>query len=128
MTQLGHRARDVGQMIGDLIERHHIKEFEGANCAGEIINGFLEGYGRVSSDMLSRVAIHAGARVIGWYNRRRPEESVPGTPDQQVAMMRTGIDLVVEGYKTSLAQRQRPLENASLGPCFLARYYETWAT
>ncbi|KAK7757531.1 hypothetical protein SLS62_000546 [Diatrype stigma] len=41
-AQYGHRAYDIGQMIGDMYERKHFKGVEGAIWA---IDGFIDGYG-----------------------------------------------------------------------------------
>ncbi|XXG95853.1 hypothetical protein Hte_002124 [Hypoxylon texense] len=43
-VQFGHRAYDIGQMIGDLYERKH---FNDAEAALWIIDAFIKGYGTV---------------------------------------------------------------------------------
>ncbi|KAF2968557.1 hypothetical protein GQX73_g5045 [Xylaria multiplex] len=62
-TQFGHRAYDIGQIIGDIYERWH---FSGAEGAIPAIEGFIDGYGGLEDDALAfRVVIHAGVQLIG---------------------------------------------------------------
>ncbi|KAK9418401.1 putative Aminoglycoside phosphotransferase domain-containing protein [Seiridium unicorne] len=66
-AQFGHRCYDLGQIVGDLIERRIYND----NSAGMVIMvGVIDGYGNLGDKMAFRTAIHAGVHVIGWYNRR----------------------------------------------------------
>ncbi|CAK7224419.1 hypothetical protein SCUCBS95973_005511 [Sporothrix curviconia] len=100
-AQYGHRAYDIGQLIGDLIERHH---FRGATASLDVLAGFTSGYGfpgRSSQDdhrLAFRVAIHAGVQLIGCYIRRAPTGPLPGTPEQVKQALRLGIDFVLKGW------------------------------
>ncbi|KAF2789573.1 hypothetical protein K505DRAFT_284130 [Melanomma pulvis-pyrius CBS 109.77] len=95
-AQFGHRAYDLGQMIGDLYERKHFKDVDGALAA---IYGFINGYGEVSEEMAFRTAIHAGVHLICWYNRRPPKSPLKCTPEQGLSVVKLGRDFVVKGCK-----------------------------
>ncbi|KAI6083685.1 kinase-like domain-containing protein [Hypoxylon rubiginosum] len=95
-VQFGHRAYDVGQMIGDLYERQH---FNDADAALLIIDAFIKGYGAVSEGMAFRIAIHAGVQLITWVVRgpplhMRPPEAMQRAP----GAMKLGMDMVLKGY------------------------------
>ncbi|CAK7223717.1 hypothetical protein SEUCBS140593_005329 [Sporothrix eucalyptigena] len=98
-AQYGHRAYDIGQLIGDLIERDH---FRGAASSLVVLSGFVSGYGfpkNNGNSLAFRVAIHAGVQLIGCYIRRAPTGPLPGTPEQVEQAMKLGTDLVVRGWK-----------------------------
>ncbi|EPE02292.1 phosphotransferase enzyme family protein [Ophiostoma piceae UAMH 11346] len=99
-AQYGHRAYDVGQLIGDLLERDH---FRGAKAALDILAGFSEGYGLPSlskkdRDLLYRTAIHAGVHLICSMIRRAPSGPLPGTQEQVGEAIRLGVNLIVRGW------------------------------
>lgn len=83
-------------MIGDLYERKHFKNADGALAA---INGFIDGYGEVGEEMAFRTAIHAGVHLICWYIRRSPKSPLKGTPEQILSVVKLGRDFVVKGCK-----------------------------
>jgi hypothetical protein len=95
-TQFGHRAYDLGQMIGDLYERKHFNDVDGALAA---INGFIDGYGGVGEELAFRTAIHMGVHLICRYNRRPPTGPAKGTPEQVSSAIKLGRDFVVKGFK-----------------------------
>ncbi|KAI1768626.1 kinase-like domain-containing protein [Hypoxylon sp. FL1150] len=95
-VQFGHRAYDIGHMIGDLYERRH---FNDAEAALPVIYAFIDGYGAVSEDMAFRIAIHAGVQLITWVVRgpplrMRPPEAMRRAP----SAMKLGMDMVVKGH------------------------------
>ncbi|KAI0857195.1 kinase-like domain-containing protein [Xylaria cubensis] len=96
-AQFGHRAYDIGQMIGDIYERGHFNEAEGAIPA---IEGFIKGYGGLDNyDFAFRVAVHAGVHLIGWYIRRAPTAPL-GFPLERVTdAMRIGRDWILKGWQ-----------------------------
>ncbi|CZR69204.1 uncharacterized protein PAC_19104 [Phialocephala subalpina] len=96
LAQIGHRAYDLGQMLGDLYERKHFKNVDGAVWA---IEGFLEGYGPLDDDFAFRTAIHTGVHVLGWYNRRNPAAALRGTPEQIQSFVTFGRDLILKGWE-----------------------------
>ncbi|KAI0182410.1 kinase-like domain-containing protein [Xylaria flabelliformis] len=96
-AQFGHRAYDIGQMIGDIYERGHFNEAEGAIPA---IEGFIKGYGGLDNyDFAFRVAVHAGVHLIGWYIRRAPTAPL-GFPLERVTdAMRIGRDWILKAWQ-----------------------------
>ncbi|RYC61629.1 peptidase [Xylaria longipes] len=96
-AQFGHRAYDIGQMIGDIYERGHFSDAEGAIPA---IEGFIRGYGGLNNDRLGfRVAIHAGVHLIGWYIRRAPTAPLLFSLERITEAMRIGRDWVLKGWQ-----------------------------
>lgn len=95
-TQYGHRAYDLGQMIGDLYER---SVFNGIDTFMPVMHGFIEGYGETDSEMAFRTAIHAGVHMIGWYNRRSPTSPLGAPPEVVVAGLTNGRDLILKGWE-----------------------------
>ncbi|CAK7216260.1 hypothetical protein SBRCBS47491_002764 [Sporothrix bragantina] len=104
-AQYGHCAYDIGQLIGDLIERNH---FRGAAASLNVLAGFVSGYGfpftcrdgddKDSNRLAFRVATHAGVQIIGCYIRRAPTGPLPGTPEQTEEAIKLGVDFVVKGW------------------------------
>ncbi|TGJ78533.1 hypothetical protein E0Z10_g10233 [Xylaria hypoxylon] len=96
-TQFGHRAYDIGQMIGDIYERWHFWEADGALPA---IEGFIDGYGGLEADDLAfRIAIHAGVQLIGWYIRRAPNSPLRFPLEKVTDAMRIGRDWIEKGWQ-----------------------------
>lgn len=95
-AQLGHPSHDLGQMIGDLIERNHFHDLEAALW---ILKGFLEGYGDMSEELTFRTAIHAGIHLICFYTRRPPTGPVKGTKEQIEGAMRMGLEFILKGWE-----------------------------
>ncbi|KAI1743897.1 kinase-like domain-containing protein [Xylaria scruposa] len=96
-AQFGHRAYDIGQMIGDIYERGH---FNGAEGAIPAIEGFIKGYGRLDNDDFAfRVAIHAGVHLIGWYIRRAPTAPLKFPLERVTGAMRIGRDWILNGWQ-----------------------------
>jgi len=97
-TQLGLRAYDIGQIIGDLCER---KYFQNSDSAVWAIRGFIEGYGALGEEMVFRIAIHTGMQLICWCKRgpplhMRPEWSTPGLI---AGVVKLGIEFIVKGWE-----------------------------
>ena len=113
-AQFGHRAYDLGQMVGDLYERKH---FNDAEAAMWTIKGLVDGYGGLSDEMAFRTAIHAGVQLLHWYNRRDPSTPLTGTPRQIADAVAVGTDFVVKGWS-----RDRTwFEGSVLAPLFVKR-------
>ncbi|KAI1853146.1 hypothetical protein JX266_001852 [Neoarthrinium moseri] len=91
-AQYGRREYDIGNMIGDLIERWHFGRLHSFVWA---IQGFVKGYGGIGDEMAFRTAIYAGVHLINWYNRG------PSKPnnDETLSALRLGRDLVVKGWE-----------------------------
>ncbi|KAF3020631.1 hypothetical protein E8E14_011967 [Neopestalotiopsis sp. 37M] len=90
-AHLGPRAYDVGQMIGDLVEKY---ELSGINIFCHAIDQFVEGYGVMSKEMAFRVRVHAGVQLINWYIRG-PKE---GLSDEEICrIVKLGRDMVCHG-------------------------------
>lgn len=97
-AQFGHRAYDIGQMIGDLYERKHFRGVEGAVWA---IEGFIAGYGAISEEMAFRTAIHAGVQMITWVTRGPPLHMRPAwaSRERAAAIVRLGMNFVLKGWE-----------------------------
>lgn len=91
MSQIGHRALDLGQMIAELYETKHFKSVDSGIW---VIEGFLEGYGPLSDKMAFRTAIHVGVHLVCWGSR------VPGWGSQQQIeeVVKVGRNLIVQGW------------------------------
>lgn len=113
LSQFGHRAYDVGQMIGDLYERKHFNGVDGAVWA---IQGFVDGYGILSEDMAFRTAIHVGIQLLGWYIRRHPASPLNGTPDQITGAAKIGMDFILKGW-----EKDRAWFESSVLACLFSR-------
>jgi thiamine kinase-like enzyme len=110
-TQFGHRAYDLGQIIGDLYERKHFKGVNGATWA---IQGFIDGYGPLTNEMAFRTAIHAGVHLICWYTRRPQKGPLPASPEQVTDLLKLARDFVVKGWEKD----RRWFEDTSLAHLF----------
>ncbi|CAM1508891.1 Fc.00g026300.m01.CDS01 [Cosmosporella sp. VM-42] len=95
-AQFGPRAYDLGQMIGDVYERKHFHNVDGALWT---IRGFIKGYGGLSEEMAFRTAIHVGVHLLGWYTRRVPTSPLKGTPEQIADAVKLGRDFVLKGWE-----------------------------
>lgn len=89
LTHITSTAFDLGQVIGDLFETRH---FKGIEAAEWLIEGLMEGYGRLDEDVAFKTAIQVGAHLICWGPTK-------GTVEQVEAAMETGRDFVVNGWK-----------------------------
>ena len=85
-------------MIGDLYERKHFKDIEGAVWA---VKAFIKGYGTVSKEMAFRIAIHTGVHLITWVTRGPPLHMRPSwaTKGKAVAIVELGMTFILEGWK-----------------------------
>jgi Ser/Thr protein kinase RdoA (MazF antagonist) len=113
-AQYGHRAYDLGQMIGDLYER---KVFNGNDTAMHVMRGVIEGYGEMSDEMAFRVAIHAGVHLVGWYNRRPRSGALVAPREVIVAGLTIGRDLILKGW----ARDRESFEDSVLAGLFSAK-------
>ncbi|KAM7218337.1 Protein kinase-like domain containing protein [Rhypophila decipiens] len=95
-AQYGHKAYDLGQMIGDLWERNI---FNGVDIVMPVLKGLLEGYGEVSEDMAFRAAMHAGTQLVGWYNRRPRTGALVAPREVIVEGLTIGRDLILKGWE-----------------------------
>ncbi|KAI1260721.1 kinase-like domain-containing protein [Xylariaceae sp. FL1019] len=110
-VQYGHRAVDIGGMLGDLYERKH---FLGVEESIPIMHGFICGYGPLNSDLAYRVAIHAGVQLICWYYRRDRNAPLPHPLPKVLAALTVGRDLVVKGW----TKDRTWLRNSIMAPMF----------
>ncbi|KAK4160448.1 kinase-like domain-containing protein [Cladorrhinum sp. PSN259] len=113
-AQYGHRAYDLGQMIGDLYER---EVFNGNDTAMHVMRGVIEGYGEMSDEMAFRVAIHAGVHLVGWYNRRPRSGALVAPREVIVAGLMIGRDLILKGW----ARDRESFEDSVLAGLFAAK-------
>lgn len=96
MTQIGHRALDLGQMVAELYETKLFKKLDSGMW---VLEGFLEGYGALSDAMAFRTAIHVGVHLVCWGSR------VPGWGGQREIehVVAVGRDLIVQGWRKNRA-------------------------
>jgi hypothetical protein len=83
-------------MIGDLYERKLLVDIDSAFW---IIEGFVEAYGGLSDGLAFRTAIHTGVHLLNWYIRRAPGGPLKGTAEQQVALVKTGLQYILKGWE-----------------------------
>ncbi|KAI1644676.1 kinase-like domain-containing protein [Daldinia loculata] len=95
-AQFGHRAYDIGQMVGDIYERKHFFQTDGAVPA---IEGFIQGYGGLEDELAFRTAIHAGVQLIGWYTRRAPTAPLQFPLEKVTDAMRIGRDWILKAWQ-----------------------------
>lgn len=97
-TQFGHRAYDIGQLIGDLYEREY---FQNVDSAVWIIQGFIDGYGALSEEMVFRTAIHVGMQLVCWCKRGPPLHMRPqwSTPGLIAGVVKLGVNFIVKGWE-----------------------------
>ncbi|KAF4438586.1 hypothetical protein FACUT_4861 [Fusarium acutatum] len=107
MCQFGHRAYDLGHMIGDLYEAYH---FHDSDIALTMIRGFIDGYGNVDDEMAFRTAIHTGVQLLGWYNRRAPSDAPKGTGEQILSAAKISTHFIVGGWEREKQWFQGSLE------------------
>ncbi|PNP83781.1 hypothetical protein FNYG_02469 [Fusarium nygamai] len=111
MCQFGHRAYDLGHMIGDLYEAYH---FHDSHIALTMIRGFIDGYGKIDDEMAFRTAIHTGMQILGWYNRRAPSDAVKGTKEQSFSAAKISADFILNGWE----REKQWFQGTSLAPLF----------
>ncbi|KAH8651369.1 kinase-like domain-containing protein [Xylariales sp. PMI_506] len=119
-AQYGHRAYDLGQMIGDIYERAH---YEGVPGALPAMEGFIEGYGftvrdddddgggvregrggrgrlqELDDELAFRTAIHAGVHLICWYTRRAPTAPLRFPRPRVAQAMEIGRDWILKAWQ-----------------------------
>jgi aminoglycoside phosphotransferase (APT) family kinase protein len=95
LAQYGHRAYDLGKMLGDLCEKRFL---DGAEGVVWVIEGFVDGYGPMSEELAFRTATHTGTQFIHWYVRRPPNAELLAAPERITEAMKLGRDLIVKGW------------------------------
>ena len=95
-AQYGHRAYDLGQLLGDLCER---KLFNGNGAGVPVLEGIIKGYGEMSDEMAFRIAIHAGVHIIGWYKRRPVTGPWVASREAMLAGMTVARDFILKGWE-----------------------------
>ncbi|KAI1469029.1 kinase-like domain-containing protein [Daldinia caldariorum] len=113
-VQFGHRAYDIGQMVGDMYERKHFFKTDGVLPA---IEGFIHGYGGLDDELAFRTAIHAGVQLICWYTRRAPTAPLQFPIEKVTDAMRIGRDWIVKGWQMD----RDYFRNSPLAPLFKRR-------
>lgn len=107
LSQLGIPNLDLGQMIAELYELWLYKKIDAGLW---MVQGFAQGYGKVTEEFALRTAIQAGCHLVcfgtavkGW-----------GTPEQVEDVARTGRDIIVNGWQ----QNRQWFENGELACLF----------
>ena len=96
-SHYSHRAMDLGQMIGDLLEKISMADAEVTTriACKVMIEAFAKGYGVLSDAMAYRVIIHAGVHVINWCARHPGAEM----SEQVTVMMREAVEVIVRAWR-----------------------------
>jgi len=95
-AQYGHRAYDMGQMIGDLLEKNH---FAPSRTLQDLVEGFARGYGAITDEIAFRVAIHVGVHMINWCSRHAPLQEEEFVPVEK--LLEEALNLVVNGCRSN---------------------------
>lgn len=85
------RATDLGQFIGDLVERSAI-DLALRSVAAKMIRGFVAGYGEIDAEMKWKVAMYVGVHVVNWWSRGPAERE-----DQSEEARGRGVQLAKLG-------------------------------
>ncbi|KAK5996351.1 4-hydroxytryptamine kinase-like protein [Cladobotryum mycophilum] len=92
MSQLGVQPEDLGQIIAELWE---LKLYKDIDAGLWVIQGFMEGYGKVGAEFIFRTILHVGAHLIcfgsttpGW-----------GTTEQAEQVAKVGKDVLLKAWK-----------------------------
>ncbi|KAJ4991645.1 hypothetical protein SVAN01_02760 [Stagonosporopsis vannaccii] len=96
-AHFGHRATDLGQMIGDLLEKSYMSDSHTSvrsHCEATI-TAFVKGYGNLSDEMAYRIIIHAGAHIINWC-ARHPGAEMRGRADE---LIQRAVAIVVKAWE-----------------------------
>lgn len=112
-AHFGHRATDLGQMIGDLLEKSYMFDSgisTRSNCE-MMIEAFIKGYGAVTESTAYRVITHAGVHVINWCTRH-PDAETGGKVEE---MMRMAVEVIVRAW----GQEQAGFDGGVLGCLFV---------
>lgn len=107
MAQLGVRPEDLGQLIAELWQ---LQLYKGIGAGLWIIQGFVEGYGKVDTDFAFRALLHVGAHLVcigsstpGW-----------GTLEEGKKIAEIGRDVLLSAWKKDLSA----FKNHDLGCIF----------
>jgi len=107
VVSLGVRVRDVGQMMAEL---YMLKLFKDIDAGTWLVQGFLEGYGELTTAEAFRVAIHIGCHLIvvggtvqGW-----------GSAGDVKRVVTLGRDMILNGWEENAAW----FESTHLGAMF----------
>jgi thiamine kinase-like enzyme len=93
-VQLGHRAMDLGQLIGDLLEKSYMLSSIRSQCESMLCS-FVKGYGAMSEEMGFRVLIHAGVHILNWC-ARHPDADLKGKVE---ALMQRAVEMTVRAWR-----------------------------
>ncbi|KAL1854448.1 hypothetical protein VTK73DRAFT_8745 [Phialemonium thermophilum] len=99
-AQIGHRAYDLGQMVGDLYERHHFHSVDSSLAIlGEFVRGYRGSDGSLSDELAFRTVIHAGVHLIGRFTRRPPNGRLADPQDKLSGAMGLARDWILKGWE-----------------------------
>ncbi|KAJ4290425.1 hypothetical protein N0V90_010641 [Kalmusia sp. IMI 367209] len=90
-THLSSYSTDLGQFLGDLLERFYLNPSLQPTIS-ELIRGFTTGYGRLDEALAFRTAINAGVQMLNWWGRG-PKDGL----DESVR--KRGVELVREALR-----------------------------
>lgn len=93
-VQLGHRAMDLGQFIGDLLEKSYMLSSVRSQCESMLCS-FVKSYGAVSEEMGFRVVMHAGVHMINWC-ARHPDADLKR---QVEVLLQRAVEMIARAWK-----------------------------
>lgn len=94
---MGHRATDLGQMIGDLLEKGYVSDPHSSvreKCEA-VITALVKGYGAFDNEFAYSIVIHAGTHMINWC-ARHPGADVRGEVDR---LMQRAVAIIVKAWE-----------------------------
>ncbi|KUJ21982.1 uncharacterized protein LY89DRAFT_778327 [Mollisia scopiformis] len=107
MSQLSIPAFDLGQMIAELYELKHFKNYDAGVW---LIESFIKGYGEMDEEMKWKTIIHTGAHLICWGTR----VAGWGSKEQQEDVVRVGKQWIINGWE----RKKDAFEGMVLGRLF----------
>jgi len=96
LSHLSSKAFDLGQMFAELYELTYFKNIEAGVW---VIEGFMDGYGKLEGDMAWKVVVHVGVHLICWGSRVQGW----GTKEKVEGAVEVGRNWVAKGVERDRA-------------------------
>lgn len=95
-AHIGHRATDLGQIIGDLLEKSYMSrdDLTQSNCEA-LLESFVKGYGAMDENLAYRIVVHAGVHMINWC-ARHPGADLKG---KAAGLMQKAVAIIVRAWR-----------------------------
>lgn len=96
-AQFGHRSYDLGQIVGDLLERKTYNK--NVDNVITVMEGIIDGYGDINDEMAFRTAIYVGVHLVSYDNRRPRKGPRVAPPEVIIAGLKLGRDFIIKGWE-----------------------------